>query len=94
MDKFKDSGVKWLFLEAVVPETPENNHDQCQLIHAMGIEGLEWRSTTSLKMALVLVGKSLGQFTYICPFFDMSKPDIDKLYKLTSLNDLQQLHQA
>ena len=94
MDKFKDSGVKRLFLAAVVPETPENNHNLCQLIHAMGMEGLEWGSTTDLKMALVLVGKSLGQPTYGCPFCDMSKPYLDESYKLTSLDDLQQLHQA
>ena len=41
-DKFKDTGVKSLFIAAVVPKTPENNHNQRQLITALGMEGLEW----------------------------------------------------
>ena len=92
-DRFKDSGVKRLFIAAVVPKTPENNHNQRQLLQALGMEGLEWGCTTDLKMALVLVGKSSGQLTYGCPFCDMSKPYHDESYKLTTLGDLQQNHQ-
>ena len=45
-DEFKDTGVKRLFLAAVVPKTREKNHNQRQLIEALGMEGLEWGCQT------------------------------------------------
>ena len=38
---FKYSGVKHLFLASVVPETPENHHNQKQMLESIGMEGLE-----------------------------------------------------
>ena len=38
---FKSSGVKKLFLAAVVPGVPENHHNQKVLLKALGIERLE-----------------------------------------------------
>ena len=93
-DKFKDTGVKRLFIAAMVPKTPENNHNQRQLIQSLGMEGLEWGCTTDLKMASTLVGKSLGQPTYGCPFCNMPKPYLDNTYKLYTLEDLVQFHQS
>ena len=93
-NKFQDTGVKRLFVAAVVPKTPENNHNQRQLIQALGMEGLEWGCTTDLKMANILTGKSTGQLTYGCVYCDMPKPYLADSYKLTSLEDLVNLHQA
>ena len=58
---FKSSGVKKLFLAAVVPGVPENHFNQRALLEALGMEGVEWSMTVDLKMALCLVGKSGGQ---------------------------------
>ena len=81
-------------MAAIIPETPENNHNQMQLLHALGMEGLEWGTTTDLKMANILVGKSSGQPTYGCSFCDMAKPYLSDNYKLLTLEDLQVLHQS
>ena len=93
-DKFKDTGVKRLFIAAIVPKTPENNHNQKQLIQSLGMEGLEWSCTTDLKMASNLIGKSLGQPTYGCPLCDMPKPYLADSYSLYSLEDLATLYQV
>ena len=58
------------------------------------MEGLEWASTTDLKMALMLIGKSSGQLTFGCPFCDMAKPYLDDSYQLLTLGDLEKLHQS
>ena len=86
--KFKDSGVKSLFLAAVVPGTPENHHNQKTLLDALGMEGLEWSMTVDLKMANCLVGKSAGQPTFGCCFCDMGKPYMEDDYNLLKLKDL------
>ena len=75
--EFKYSGVKRLFLASVVPETPENHHNQKQMLESIGMEGLEWGSTTDIKMALLLVGKSNGQLTFGCPFCNICAPYMD-----------------
>ena len=93
-DRFKDTGVKSLFIAAVVPKTPENNHNQRQLITALGMEGLEWACTTDLKMGSVLTGKSLGQPTYGCIYCNMPKPFLSDSYELLSLGDLVKLHES
>lgn len=91
---FKSSGVKKLFLAAVVPCVPENHHNQGVLLQALGMEGLEWSMTVDLKMANCLVGKSSGQPTFGCPFCDMPKPYTAATYNLLRLCDLSSLHEA
>ena len=89
---FKSSGVKKLFLTAVVPGVPENHFNQKALLEALGMEGVEWSMTVDLKMAMCLVGKSPGQPTFGCPFCDMPKPYTANGYNLLKLGDLAQLH--
>ena len=91
---FKYSAGMRLFLTSVVPETPENHHNQKQMLESIGMEGLEWGSTTDIKMALLLVGKSNGQLTFGCPFCNMRAPYTDDSYDLYSLGDLHELHTA
>ena len=85
---FKDSGVKKLFLAAVVPGVPENHHNQKVLLNALGMEGIEWSMTVDLKMAICLTGKASGQPTFGCPFCDMGKPYTAETYNLLTLSDL------
>ena len=70
----------------------QNYHNQKQILQALGMEGLEWSSTTDLKMALILIGKSTGQLTYGCPFCDMAKPFTVKDYSLNTLGLFQELY--
>ena len=90
---FKSSGVKKLFLAAVVPGVPENHHNQQVLLNALGMEGLEWSTTVDLKMAMCLVGKASGQPTFGCPFCDMAKPYTAETYNLLKLSDLTKHHE-
>lgn len=93
-DVFKDSGVKRLHLAAVIPACPENYHNQKAMLEALGMEGLEWGTTVDLKMSLCLLGKSMGQLTFGCPYCDMAKPYREPDYNLLTLGRLVELHEA
>ena len=90
---FKDSGVKKLQLAAVIPACPENYHNQKVMLESLGMEGLEWGTTVDLKMSLCLLGKSMGQLTYGCPYCDMAKPYQESEYNLLTLGRLVELHE-
>ena len=92
-NSFKDSGVKKLILAAVIPNCPENYHNQKNMLCALGLSGLEWGTTVDLKMALCLCGKSGGLLTYGCPFCDMPKPYKESEYNLLTLGDLSDNHE-
>lgn len=93
-NSFKDSGVKMLLLAGVVPNCPENYHNQKAMLDSLGMEGLEWGTTVDLKMAMCLVGKASGQPTYGCPYCDMAKPYQDQDYNLLTLGKLAELHES
>ena len=91
--KFKDSGVKKIFLVATVPNVPENYENVKKLWMNMGLSNFDRRFTiaTDLKLCNILVGLMTHSSCHPCCWCDVEKgklKDKGKRRTIASLNKL------
>ena len=73
--QFKDTGVKKAFIIALVPDTPEIQHNVKRLWINTGLDSLERRFTiaTDLKMINILIGLMSHSCSHPCSWCDTGK---------------------
>ena len=78
--KFKDSGVKKVFLIATVPDVPENYQNVKKLWLNLGLQNLDRRFTiaTDLKLRNILLGMMSHSSCHPCCWCDVEKSDLWK----------------
>ena len=78
--KFKNSGVKKVFIVGIAPKTPENYYNLKKLWFSMGLNSLEYPYTiaTNLKFCNILLGLMSHSSIHPCCWYNVDKYHLDK----------------
>lgn len=89
VQRFKDSGVKKLFILAISPSTQENRHNVKLLWDKLGINKfLSYGTiTVDLKLANMLVGIMGHSASYPCPWCVSRKANLDESSSLRTISE-------
>ena len=82
--KFKDTGVKQLFILAVVPNSQENYDNVDQLFSALKISPFNGTIATDLKLANILAGIMSHSSLHPCTYCYAEKDELDSCGELRS----------
>lgn len=82
--KFKDSGVKKLFILSIAPNSQENYENVDQLWSELRLNSFEGTIATDLKIANILAGIMSHSSTYPCTWYHAKKGELHKCSTLRS----------
>ena len=91
--KFKDSGVKKVFLIAVAPDVPENYVNVKKIWINLGLHKLDRKFTiaTDLKLCNILLGLMSHSSTHPCCWCDIKKGELKRKGKQRTISNLNSL---
>ena len=85
-EKWKDTGVKKIFIIALAPNIQENYHNVCSIWSQLQMNKCLSKYlatiTTDLKLSNIIVGLSNDAICYPCIWCDVSKDDLSSCGKL------------
>lgn len=85
--RFKDSGVKQLFLLGLVPHTQENYENASKLLLLLKIYELKGSIATDLKLANILAGLMTHASLYPCTWCTALKWNLDQCGDYRTIGD-------